>query len=102
MNRLEYEFGCAVKVNKDLSSEVTVIHRGCEKVFSHSDVRIIAPQNIQSFQTFINQHQNVDRDELNNLVKDPAFADVCKELSEILKRRMTEIGENIPEIREAP
>lgn len=37
--------------------------------------------------------------ELNNLVKDPAFADVCKELSEILKRRMAEIGERIPEIR---
>lgn len=70
MYGLGYEFGCAVKVNRDLSFEVTVIHRGSEKVFSHSDVRIIAPQNIQSFQTFINQHKDVDMDELNNLVKE--------------------------------
>ena len=37
--------------------------------------------------------------EQNNLIIDPNFADVRKELGEILKRRMAEIGENVPEIK---
>ncbi len=36
--------------------------------------------------------------EKNNLVDDPAFADIRKELAEILKRRMAEAGEAVPEI----
>jgi len=40
-----------------------------------------------------------DPHEQNNLVRDPAFVNVRKELAEILKRRMVEIGENILEIK---
>lgn len=40
-----------------------------------------------------------DPHEQNNLVRDPSFANVRKELSEILKKRMAEIGENIPKIK---
>jgi arylsulfatase A-like enzyme len=42
-----------------------------------------------------------DPHELHNLVQDPAYADVREELSEILIRRMTEIGEPEPQIRSA-
>jgi uncharacterized sulfatase len=42
-----------------------------------------------------------DPHELNNLVRDPAYAEIRQELAETLKRRMAEIGEAVPEIRPA-
>ncbi len=39
--------------------------------------------------------------EKNNLVSDPAFADVRKQLAETLKRRMAAVGEKAPVIRPA-
>lgn len=43
-----------------------------------------------------------DPHEQNNIVADPAFSSVRQELSQTLKRRMVEAGENEPEIRPKP
>lgn len=40
-----------------------------------------------------------DPHERDNLVADPACAAVRAELAEVLKRRMAEAGETVPEIR---
>jgi uncharacterized sulfatase len=41
---------------------------------------------------------NADPYERDNLIRDPAFADVRKELAETLRRRMAEAGEAVPEL----
>jgi uncharacterized sulfatase len=43
-----------------------------------------------------------DPHERNNLVADPAYADVRAELAEILKRRMAEAGDRVPAIEPCP